>query len=80
MRGEKYGRGGIHALFIPSLAFHHFISPWLDGRGGWLEPEKRKEAWQKGGEGGGEDGCGYCEGIARDAEIRLHDVCSPCPL
>lgn len=30
------------------LAFHHFISPWLDGRAGWLEPGKEKKLGKKG--------------------------------
>lgn len=62
------------------LAFHHFISPWLDGRAGWLEPGKEKKLGKKGMREEREVSCGYSEGIARDAEIRLHDVCSSGPL
>lgn len=46
------------------LAFHHFISPWLDGRAGWLEPGKEKKLGKKGARGGG--------GVAADIAKELH--------
>lgn len=49
-------------------AFLHFISSWLDGRARIGRVGTKKEGTKE-----------YSEGIARDAEIRLHGVCAPVP-